>query len=148
MLRLTMLCLETVTKSSTSWPQLMKVNWEQMCHVWESRLNCTITMRSWYRCQILNMEVYRYCIVKIIINSINNNILIFPSNNFTDKVCKDIPISTVSTVITAMNPDIGENSEVILAESWYIEQQQSVQNAQLTSMVQLASRLDYKEGQL
>lgn len=43
--------------------------------------------------------------------------LIFHTNNFTVMVCEDIPIGTVITIITAMDPDVSDKSTTVLTES-------------------------------
>lgn len=45
------------------------------------------------------------CILNITVNNINNNISIFPMNNFTIRMHEDIQISTVIPTLTVIDPE-------------------------------------------
>lgn len=57
---------------------------------------------------MVNMEtLYSNCILKIIDDDVNENVLIFPTNKFTIKVHEG-NTNQHTTVLMAIDPDVGE----------------------------------------
>lgn len=105
-------------------------------HVWENRERIV-----WSRYRSI-CTLYSDCILKIIVNNINNIISVFTKNNFSQVVW--VHTRHVIMIVTVMDTDVDENSKLLYS----LGTDNLLNINHLMRIVQLASRLDYKECQL
>lgn len=57
-------------------------------------------------------DLYSNFMLKITVDDINDNRWFSPVNNSIVKVCKDIPVGTMITIITVIDPNVGQKSQL------------------------------------